>query len=401
MAPFGGPILTWIAPFVSWVAGELTRARGGARLGPPIPGVPMNRLIRFVAALGLALALAGPVFAQDNPPGSHEGDFTVRDFHFKSGEVLPDLRLHYLTLGTPHRDAAGHVDNAVLIIHGTGGSGRQFLNPVFAGVLFTPGGLLDPARYFIILPDAIGHGKSSKPSDGLHARFPRYVYDDMVAAEHELVTKGLGVDHLRLVMGTSMGCMHSFVWGETWPDAMDALMPLACLPMAIAGRNWLWRKMLIDAIEGDPAWKQGEYTAEPRDALRAASDLLVIAGSAPLQMQKTMPTRAAVDAWLTKHTDDQLKGLDANDLLYQVYASREYDPSPGLETIKAPVMWINSADDFINPPELGIAERLAPRLKHGRFVLIPISDQTRGHGTHTSAAVWQDHLAELLKESQK
>ena len=362
----------------------------------------MTLLIRLAAALGLAFALAGPALAQDaDPPGSHEGDYIARDFHFRSGETLPEVRLHYLTLGTPRRDAAGHVTNAVLIIHGTGGSGRQFLNPVFAGVLFTPGGLLDPARYYIILPDALGHGKSSKPSDGLHARFPRYVYDDMVAAEHELVTKGLGVDHLRLVMGTSMGCMHSFVWGETWPDAMDALMPLACLPAPIAGRNWLWRKMLIDAIEGDPAWKQGEYAQEPQDALRAASDLLVIAGSAPLQMHKTMPTGADAEAYLTKHTDEQLKTLDANDLLYEVYSSRAYDPSPGLETIKAPVMWINSADDFINPPELGVAERLAPRLKHGRFILLPISDQTYGHGTHTRAAVWQDHLAELLKATEK
>ena len=362
----------------------------------------MNSLLRLAAALGLAFALAGPALAQDaDPPGSHEGDYIAHDFHFRSGETLPEVRLHYLTLGTPRRDAAGLVTNAVLIIHGTGGSGRQFLNPVFAGVLFTPGGLLDPARYYIILPDALGHGKSSKPSDGLHARFPRYVYDDMVAAEHELVTKGLGVDHLRLVMGTSMGCMHSFVWGETWPDAMDALMPLACLPTALAGRNWLWRKMLIDAIEGDPAWKQGEYTAEPPDALRAASDLLVIAGSAPWQMQRTMPTRADAEAYLTRHTDEQLKGLDANDLLYQIYSSREYDPSPRLETIKAPVMWINSADDFINPPELGIAERLAPRLKHGRFILLPISDQAYGHGTHTRAAVWQDHLAELLKATEK
>jgi homoserine O-acetyltransferase len=358
-----------------------------------------TRLAGLAAALAL-LPAAAPAAAQGHVPLSpHEGDFMVKDFHFKSGETLPELRLHYMTLGTPKRDAAGHVNNAVLIMHGTGGDGHQFERPQFADVLFAPGGLLDPAKYFIILPDDIGHGKSSKPSDGMHARFPQYDYDDMVEGEYQLVSKGLSVDHLRLVMGTSMGCMHAFVWGEAHPDYMDALMPLACEPTQIAGRNRLWRKMVIDAIREDPAWKGGDYTQEPREALRTASDLLAIAGSAPHQMQKSYPTRDAADAYLADYTAKELATLDANDLLYQVNSSRNYDPSGSLDKITAEVMWINSADDFINPPELGIAEGLAAKLKHGRYVVIPTSDKTHGHGTHTWAAVWQSYMKELLDKT--
>jgi homoserine O-acetyltransferase/O-succinyltransferase len=330
-----------------------------------------------------------------------EGDYVAHDFRFQSSETMAELRLHYTTLGKPVRDANGHTTNAVLILHGTGGSGHSLLVPVFAGVLFGPGQLLDANRYFIILPDDIGHGKSSKPSDGLHAHFPHYDYDDMVAAEHELVDKGLGVDHLRLVMGTSMGCMHSFVWGETYPDYMDALMPLACQAVAVAGRNRIWRKMVIDGIESDPAWKNGEYTAEPQAALEIATDLLWIAGSAPIQMQKNFPTRDAADQYLEDYRRRYAQTFDANDLLYAVSASRNYDPSWQLEKIAAPVMWINSADDFINPPELGMAEREIKRVKRGRFILIPASEQTYGHGTHTHAAVWQQYLKELLDESAK
>ena len=363
----------------------------------------MLRTLKVTVLVLAAIGLLGPAARAQPAPAAPvtEGDFIAHDFHFRDGESLPQLRLHYRTLGAPRRDAAGHVVNAVMILHGTGGTGAQFLAPQFAGVLFAPGGLLDPARWYVILPDGIGHGGSSKPSDGLHARFPRYDYDDMVAAQHELLVKGLGVDHLRLLMGTSMGCMHSFVWGETYPDFADALMPLACLPVELAGRNRMWRRMMIDAIQGDPAWHGGDYKTEPLQALRTAEDLLVIAGSAPHQMQEAYPTRAAADAYLEKRINDGVAGADANDILYAVSASRNYDPSAGLERITAPVMWINSADDFINPPELGIAEKLAPRLKRGRFVLIPISDQTRGHGTHTSAAVWKDDLAELLKESER
>jgi homoserine O-acetyltransferase len=345
-----------------------------------------------VVTLLFTCAVAGQVLAFD----TKEGDFVVKDFQFRSGERLAEMKLHYTTLGAQQRDAHGRTINAVLILHGTGGDGHQFLRPQFADVLFKPGGLLDPATYFVILPDGIGHGKSSKPSDGLHAHFPHYDYDDMVAAERALLTQGLHVNHLRLVMGTSMGCMHSFVWGETYPDFADALMPLACLPVQIAGRNRMWRKMTIDTIRNDPAWQGGEYKTEPLGGLRTAADLLIIAGSAPHQMQKSYPTRDAADKYLEDTVGKDLATMDANDFLYQVDASRNYDPSPNLEKITAHVMWINSADDFINPPELGIAEREANRLKNGRFVLIPISDQTHGHGTHTWAAVWQQYLAELL-----
>src|SRR5437588_7013020 len=338
---------------------------------------------------------------QRNYPAPIEGDYVIQNFHFRSGESLPELRIHYRTIGTLTRDASGVANNAVLIGHGTGGAGTSLLSPTFANVLFGPGQLLDATKYFIILPDGIGHGNSSKPSDGLHARFPRYDYDDMIAAHHRLLTDGLGVNHLRLVMGTSMGCMHSFVWGETYPDFMDALMPLACLPVQIAGRNRIWRKMTMDAIRNDPEWKGGEYSSEPQQALRTVLDLLLVAGSAPLYMQKTYPTRDAADNELDDYFKARFAALDANDFLYQVNSSRNYDPSPQLAKITAPVMYINSADDFINPPELGIAEREIRRVKRGRFVLIPASAKTHGHGTHTWAVFWQQYLKELLQESER
>jgi len=326
----------------------------------------------------------------------HEDEFVAKDFKFRDGETIAELRLHYATLGKPARDAAGRVTNAVMLLHGTGGSGAQFLQPQFANELFLAGQLLDTAKYYIILPDGIGHGKSSKPSDGLRAKFPPYDYDDMVAAHHALL-EHLGVTHLRLILGTSMGCMHAFVWGETHPEFMDALMPLACQPVQIAGRNRVWRKMVMDAIRNDPEWKGGEYATEPKQGLRTALDLLLIAGSAPLLMQKTLPTRDAADKYLDDYFASRMPGLDANDLLYQVNASRNYDPSPGLEKIRARVMYVNSADDFINPPELGIAEREIRRVAGAKFVVIPISDATHGHGTHTWAAVWKGYLAELLE----
>jgi homoserine O-acetyltransferase len=364
-----------------------------------------SRIVAVASLLLLFLALpeSRAQQAAQLPPGvpqPQEGDYMAHDFHFKSGETLAELRLHYMTFGKPSRDAQGRVTNAVLILHGTGGSGRQFLAPQFAGVLFGPGQLLDVSRYYLILPDNVGHGKSSKPSDGMHAHFPQYEYDDMVAAQHELLEKGLGVNHLRLILGTSMGCMHSWVWGETYPDFMDALMPLACLPVQIAGRNRVWRKMVMDGIRQDPDWKNGEYTSEPRAALQIGADFLIIAGSAPLQMQKTLPTRDDADKYLEPAMTRITSSLDANDLLYAVNASRNYDPSPQLEKIPVPVMFVNSADDFINPPELGIAEREIKRVKNGKFVLIPISDQTHGHGTHTWAALWQQYLKELLDASQ-
>jgi homoserine O-acetyltransferase len=360
-------------------------------------------VLRYFVSLSAILILASAHSAGQQPAlqATTEDDFVVKDFKFRSGETLPELRLHYTTLGKPVRDARGRVTNAVLILHGTGGTGHQFLQPVFAGELFGPGQLLDTARYYIILPDGIGHGKSSKPSDGLHAHFPQYDYDDMVLGHYRLLTEGLGVNHLRLILGTSMGCMHSFVWGETHPDFMDALMPLACQPVQIAGRNRQWRKMEMDAIRSDPEWKGGEYTAEPQQGLRTAVDLSIIAGSAPLWEQKKFPTRDAADKDLEEYFTLRMKGLDANDLLYALNASRNYDPSAQLEKIRAPVMYINSADDFINPPELGMAEREIKRVKNGRFVLLPISDETRGHGTHTRAAVWKQYLAELLEKNAR
>ena len=354
--------------------------------------------IRIVKHLGLLAALAvtlflGQVAAQKpaenaaqnaaSEPAPHESDFFVHNFRFQSGETLPEVRMHYTTLGTPVKDASGRTTNAVLILHGTGGTGHQFLRPIFAGVLFGPGQLLDTSKYYIILPDNVGHGKSSKPSDGMHARFPQYDYADMVALQHELVEKGLGVDHLRLILGTSMGCMHSWIWGETYPEAMDAMMPLACLPVQIAGRNRVWRKMVIDGIRLDPDWKNGDYISQPRAALQVSADFLLIAGSAPQHMQQDLPTRDAADKYLEEAMKRNTADLDANDFLYAVSASRNYDPSSKLGIIKAPVMFINSADDFINPPELGIAEREIKKVKNGKFVLLPVSEQTHGHGTHT------------------
>jgi homoserine O-acetyltransferase len=327
-------------------------------------------------------------------------DYIVPNFRFASGEMLPELRIHYTTLGKPQRDSHGRVNNAVLILHGTGGSGRNFLSDRFADVLFRKGQLLDASRYYIILPDDIGHGGSSKPSDGLHAHFPQYTYADMVAAQHALVTQGLEVGHLRLVIGTSMGCMHTFMWGELYPEIMDALMPLACLPAPIAGRNRLWRDLIMDAIRSDPQWMGGDYQSEPVGALRAAAGVLLIASSSPIQMQLSLSTRDAADKFLKEYMDREIDALDANDLLYQVNASRDYDPSADLGKIQAPLLQVNSADDFINPPELGIAEREIKRVRNGRFVLLPASDQTHGHGTHTWAAVWQQYLGQLLEASQ-
>jgi homoserine O-acetyltransferase len=353
---------------------------------------------KLLSLLVVLLATPATLPAQTYPAPA-EGDFTIRDFKFARGEVLPELKLHYATLGTPKRDAAGVVRNAVLILHGTSGSGRQFLTEQFAGVLCGPGQLLDATRYFIILPDGIGHGRSSKPSDGLHARFPAYGYQDMIAAQHQLLTEGLKVNHLRLVMGTSMGGMHTWLWGETYPDFMDALLPLACLPVQIAGRNRMMRRMILDSIRTDPEWNHGEYQKQPR-GLTSAAYILTVMSSCPLQMQKEAPTRDQADQLLEKRLNTALGRLDANDFLYQVGASHDYDPAPRLEAITAPLVAINSADDQINPPELGILEREIKRVKRGRAVLLPITDQTRGHGTHSLPAIWKQHLAALLEESQ-
>ena len=356
----------------------------------------------LAAAAVLALVGSTPALAQGrsgaiNYPVSLEADFAIRDFPFGTGERLPMLNLHYRTIGTPRRDGSGVVRNAVLILHGTGGSGGGFLSPSFGGQLFGPGQLLDANKYYIILPDGIGHGKSSKPSDGTHARFPRYTYDDMVRAQHAMLTDGLKVNHLRLVMGTSMGAMHCWVWGEMYPDFVDGLVPLASAPTEIAGRNRVMRKMIMDSITNDPAYKNGEYTAQPHDGLVGAINLLMMMTSSPMQWHKTAPTREAADKWYTDQIASRLRTTDANDMLYQYNSSRDYNPAPNLEKITAAVLAINSADDVVNPPELGLMEKLMPRVKRGRYVLIPTSDQTRGHGTHSLPAVWGSYLKEFLE----
>jgi homoserine O-acetyltransferase len=371
----------------------------------------MRRFASLMAASSAAAAclLLAPCALRAEPPGAAApptapkplgGDYVIPNFRFASGEALPELRLHFTTIGKARRDEHGHITNAVLILHGTGGSGHSFLVDRFSGVLFNKGQLLDANRYYVILPDGIGHGDSSKPSDGLHMRFPQYTYADMVAAQYALLTQELHVDHLRLVLGTSMGCMHTWLWLENYPAFMDAAMPLACLPVAIAGRNRLWRDLVMDSIRTDPQWLQGEYRSEPMSALRAAAGFLLIASGAPIQMQIALPTRNAADEFLKVYMDRTIADLDANDLLYQVNASRDYDPSGALDKISAPVMWINSADDFINPPELGIAEREVKKINGARFVLLPASEQTHGHGTHSWAEVWQQYLSELLAATE-
>jgi homoserine O-acetyltransferase len=338
-------------------------------------------------------------FAADYP-APQSGTFVVKDFQFKSGEKLPEVKLHYYTLGTLQKDASGKVRNVVLILHGTGGTGRQFLTPNFGGVLFGPGQLLDATKYFIILPDNVGHGESSKPSDGLHMRFPHYEYDDMIELQYRLLTQGLGVDHLRLVMGTSMGGMHSWLWAEQHPNFMDAAMPLASQPVEIAGRNRMMRRMIMDDIRNSPDWNNGEYKNQPQ-GLAAALEVLLLMGSAPLRMQKEEPTRDLADAYVEKFVADREKTTDANDMLYYFDASRNYNPEPQLEKITAPLTAVNSSDDAINPPELKIIDRDIQRVKNGKYVLLPITDQTRGHGTHSWPAIWGDHLAELLKRSER
>ncbi len=358
----------------------------------------MNRKLRIFAPLLVILA-ADFVFAADYPAPT-EGDFTIHDFKFASGETLPELRLHYRTLGTPQKDAQGETTNAVLIMHGTTGSGAQFIRPEFAGELFGKGQPLDATKFFIVLPDGIGHGKSSKPSDGMHAKFPRYGYLDMVNAQYRLLTEGLGVNHARLVMGTSMGGMQTWLWGELHADFMDALMPLASLPTQISGRNRAWRRMVIDAIRNDPAWNGGEYKTQP-PSLRTAAEMLWFMSSNPVLRQKEAPTLRKTDEVLDKFVEQIVKTDDANDVLYALEASHDYDPGPNLEKIQAPLLAINSADDLINPPELGILEQEIKRVPHGRVIVNPFSDKTRGHGSHTVAALWKDQLAELLNETEK
>ena len=370
----------------------------------PLPSAFFSRFPVLLLFLGAPLCAQQPSPKPPAPdlskyPHGIAASYTAHNFRFTDGETLPELRLHYVTLGTPHRNSAGHVDNAVLILHGTGGSAEQFLGPNFAGVLFGPGQLLDADRYYIILPDSIGHGASSKPSDGMHMRFPKYDYDDMVRAQHLLLTDGLQVDHARLILGTSMGCMHAFVWGEMFPGFPDALMPLACQPVEIAGRNRMTRTMVIENIERDPGFQDGDYAAEPAEGLRTAEEIVLLMGSSPLQMQEHEPTRVEAERYLDTTLDRAVTRLDANDTIYQFDASRNYNPYPKLGTIEAQLLQINSADDFINPPELHIADQDIHLVPHGRFVLLPITEQTRGHGTHSLPAIWQGYLEQLLEAS--
>jgi homoserine O-acetyltransferase len=358
-----------------------------------------NRVMLRLALLLVAQLTLVCVHAADAPVPV-QADFVLKDFRFTSGQHLAELRMHYRTLGKLERDAQGRARNAVLVLHGTGGSGAQFMRPDFAGELFVPGGLLDATHYFIILPDNIGHGQSAKPSDGLRARFPRYGYADMIEAQYRLLNEALGVNHLRLVIGTSMGGMHAWLWGERYPDFTDALMPLASLPAQISGRNRVWRRVVIDAIRNDPQWRDGNYATQPQ-GLRTAQQMLFLMGSNAVIRQQDMPTLARSDEVLDASVANSLKTADANDLLYQVESSYDYDPAPALEKIRVPLVAINFADDLINPPELGILEREIKRVARGRAIVMPMSAETRGHGTHTVAKVWKRHLQELLQATQQ
>jgi homoserine O-acetyltransferase len=358
--------------------------------------------------LGISILLATAAPASSQAAGQAapariavtQGDYVVRDFRFDNGQTLPELKLHYRTLGTLRKDPSGRALNAVYIMHGTTGTGASLLVPQFVGELFGPGQLLDTAQYYVILPDGIGHGDSSKPSDGLHARFPKYGYRDMVRADYAMLAEGLGVNHLRLLMGTSMGGMHTWLWGEMYPDFMDALMPLASLPGPISGRNRIWRKLIIDAIRTDPEWAGGDYTAQPA-GLRFAAGMMLFMSSNPRLHHVQAPTLAAADQALAAYEDQFVRTRDANDVLYAFQASEDYDPSPDLEKIEAPLIAVNSADDLINPTDLGILEKEIVRVKRGRAVVIPESPETVGHGSHTKASLWKQYLAELLRASAR
>lgn len=339
------------------------------------------------------LALAAPAAAHAQ---ADTATFVARDVRFASGETLSEVRIFYRTLGRPRTGPGGVTRNAVMILHGTGGSGQGFLSRTYGGELFEPGQPLDTSRFFVIIPDNFGHGRSSKPSDGLRARFPHYGYADMVGLQYRLLTEGLRVNHLHLLMGTSMGCMHSWVWLERYPTFMDGAVPLACLPTQIAGRNRMWRRLVVDAIRNSPDYNGGNYSSQP-SGLLAALHFLWYVGTAPLNDQlRNGPTRDSADIYITNWMQQRLRTYDANDFAWAVDASRDYDPSADLEKITAPVLTINSADDEINPPELGFMERLMPRVRGARFILLPISPATRGHGTHSLPAIWKPYLVEFM-----
>lgn len=348
--------------------------------------------------LFLIIAFCSSQAAAFDWPKPAEGDYVIKDFKFDNGQSLPELKLHYLTWGEPKRDAQGHINNAILILHSTGGSSGQFLREYFAGALFNPGQILDPAKYYIIMPDSIGHGKSSKPSDGLHAKFPAYRYSDMVRAQQMLVADHLKVEHLRLVMGMSMGCMHAWMWAEDYPTMMDGVMPMACLPVELAGRNRMWRKAAHDAITKDPEYNNGDY-AHPVHGLATAEQILSLVGSNPPERQKKYPTGEAAEKFMDETATNAFEHIDGNDLAYALDSSLGYNPDPKLGEIKVPVLAINFGDDLINPPELGIFEPEVKKVPKGRAILIPATDKTHGHGTHTYAEFWKQYLQEFLQQT--
>ena len=354
--------------------------------------LPMRRILLFMALLAV------PLHAEDWTKHAAEQDITLKDFAYESGAMI-DTRIHVTTLGTPRRNAAGEIDNAIMVLHGTGGSGHQFFRPQFADELYGPGQPFDIAKWYVILPDNIGHGKSTKPSEGLRMAFPRYTYDDMVLAQKRMLTEGLGVTRLKLILGTSMGCMHAFVWGTTWPGFAERLAPFACNAMEIAGRNRMWREMSIAAITADPGWNGGNYTQQPESGKRTARYLSMIAGGNAWGLQEQYPTRGQSEAFLAEnYAARAANDVDANDQIYQLDSSRSYNPAPLLTRITVPVLWINTADDFINPPELGLAQKHAKLMPRARFVLMPFSPETKGHGTHTWAKFWKKDLARLMRQ---
>ena len=340
-----------------------------------------------ILGLLVAATMIAPAAAADYP-APRQGDYIVKDFRFHTGEVMPELRLHYTTVGAS-------TGEPVLVLHGTAGNGPSMLTPAFAGELFGPGQALDASRYFIILPDAIGTGLSTKPSDGLRAKFPHYNYDDMVQAQYRLMTEGLGVRHVRVVIGNSMGGMQAWVWGVSHPEFMDALVPMASQPTAMSSRNWMMRRMLVESIRQDPAYANGTYTAQP-PSLRLANVMFGIATSGgTLATQMMAPTGEKAD----RIVDERLAALapaDANDFIYQWASSGDYDPSGRLEAIKAPVLAINAADDERNPPETGLMTQSLSRIRNARLLLIPASAETRGHGTTGIAKFYSVPLAEFL-----
>ena len=347
--------------------------------------------MKAIWALAVML-MALPALAADYP-APKDGAWVVRDFRFHTGEVLPELRLHYATVGAPGGEP-------VLILHGTTGSGASMLTPAFAGELFGPGQPLDASRYYVILPDAIGTGQSSKPSDGLRTSFPKYNYDDMVDAQYRLVREHLGVRRLRLVLGNSMGGMHTWIWAQKYADAMDIAVPMASLPTEMSGRNWMTRRLIIDLIRNDPEWMNGNYTRQPR-SLQVASVFYGIATNGGNRaLQKAAPTREQADQLLNQRLSAPFRG-DANDHLYQWEASRDYNASQNLERIQAVLLAINSADDERNPPELGVLEREIKRVKQGRVLLVPGSEETAGHGTTARATFWKQELETLLKTAPR